>query len=101
MPTDLIETIISNDDTIRNRSINCLLENKTKDELLKIANELEEFRKSTTNLYHKVRASLFLFVIYRFYLQENKEIKPYGRIPVEGVKATHYKDFEKYLHIYL
>ena len=101
MSNVFIETIVSEDDSLRNRSINSLLQNKNKDEILKITEELEVFRISSNNLYHKVRASLFLFVIYRFYLQENREIKPCGRIPFEGIKAARHKNFDESIAIYL
>ncbi len=101
MFNDLIETITSEDDALRNRSIESLLQNKNKDELLKLAEELETFRRSSDNLYHKVRASLFLFVIYRFYLQSNIEIKQHGKIPFEGIRAAFDRGFEKSIDIYL
>ncbi|MFQ5900120.1 MAG: UTP--glucose-1-phosphate uridylyltransferase [Thermodesulfobacteriota bacterium] len=101
MLNDLIETISSKESTIRNRSISSLLKNKTKDDLLRLAEELEGFRKTSGNLYHKVRASLFLFVIYRFYLQTDVDVDQHGRIPFEGVKAAFDRDFEKAIHIYL
>jgi len=88
MGNELIETIISEDDNLRNRSINYLLQNKNKDEPLKSAEELEEFRRSSDNLYHKVRATLFLYVIYRFYLQEHREIKACGKVPPEAIRAV-------------
>jgi UDP-N-acetylglucosamine pyrophosphorylase/galactokinase/mevalonate kinase-like predicted kinase len=101
MSNELIETITSEDESIRNRSVNDLLRNKNKDELLKLANELESFRKSSNNLYHKVRGSLFLFVIYRFYLEKNNEISQQGEIPFEGIKYAFERDFEKAINIYL
>ncbi|MBI5408717.1 MAG: UTP--glucose-1-phosphate uridylyltransferase, partial [Nitrospirae bacterium] len=101
MSHKLIETIISDDESLRSRSINSLLQNKNKDDLLKIAEELELFRKTTPNLYHKVRASLFLFVIYRLYLQFDKDILQFGKIPFEGVKAAFDRDFEKAIAVYL
>ena len=101
MSNELIETIVSENEDIRNRSINFLLQDKKKDKLLNLAEELEAFRKSSDNLYNKVRASLFLFVIYRFYLQKNSEIIQCGEIPFEGVKAAFERDFEKALEIYL
>ena len=101
MSNQLIETIISNDETLRNRSINLLLDGKSAQDLLRLSDELEGFRKSADNLYHKVRASLFLFVLYRFYLQENKDIVSVGLIPFEGVKASCARDFEKAIRIFL
>ncbi len=100
MSNDLIETITSKDDSLRNRSINSLLKGKSKDELLKSAGLLEEFRVSSSNLYYKVRASLFLFVIYRHYLENNREVELQGDIPFDGVQAALERDFEKALNAY-
>lgn len=101
MSNSLIETIISSDDTIRNRSVTDLLSGKSRPELIKSAGDLEEFRKSSDNLYHRVRASLFLFVIYRFYLGNDYEAGQQGKIPIEGVKAALDRDFESSIGIYL
>jgi len=101
MVNELIKTILSEDDSLRNRSIDSLLENKNSKELLKLAEELEEFRKSSGNLYHKVRACLFLFVIYRFYLLEKEDILQHGKIPFKGVKAAFHRNFNKSIEIYL
>jgi UDP-N-acetylglucosamine pyrophosphorylase len=100
MANDLIETIIRSSDTIRNRSIDSLLQNKNRDVLLKYAEELESFRKSSNNLYHKVRASLFLFVIFRFYMQ-NKGDNSCGTIPLEGITASFERDFNRSVEVYL
>ena len=101
MTNELIETIVSEDDNLRHRSINFLLKGNSKDGLLKLTAELEAFRKSADNLYHRVRASLFLFVIYRFYLQENNELPIFGEIPFKGTKATYDRDFEESINVYL
>jgi hypothetical protein len=101
MSDDLIQTITSNDESVRNRSISFLLQEKTYDELLRIAEELDEFRKSSNNLYHKVRASLFLSVIYRYYLTSSKEPLEHKGISFEGVKAAYDRDFERAIKIYL
>jgi hypothetical protein len=101
MSNQLIETITSNDISVRNRSIRDLLQNKDKNQLIKFAGELESFRLHSENLYHKVRASLFLFVIYRFYLQLSGEIPSQGEIPYKGIKAAFERNFEKAIDIYL
>lgn len=101
MSNELIETIVSGDDSVRNRSITSLLLDKNIGDLLKCADELESFRLSSGNLYHKVRASLFLYVIYRFYLENNKNISQNGKIPFNGVKAAFERNFEKAISIYL
>ena len=101
MSNQLVETIVSKNDRIRNRSITSLLLNKNRNNLLELAEGLETFRVTSNNLYYKVRASLFLFVIYRYYLQENKEIPSSGIIPFEGIKFAFQRDFEKSIDIYL
>ncbi len=101
MSNILIETITSKEDSSRHRSIDSLLSDKKSGELLKYADELEAFRKSSTNLYHKVRASLFLFVVYRFYLDKGNEFPHHGEIPFEGVQAAFKRDFEKSINIFL
>ncbi len=100
MSNSLIETIVSDDDRLRNRSIHPMLAGKDVSGLLEIADQLEGFRKSSDNLYHKVRASLFLFVIYRFHLQTNEEISQVGQIPFEGVKVSFDRDFERAIGIF-
>jgi galactokinase/mevalonate kinase-like predicted kinase len=97
----LIDTIISDNELLRNRSINSLLQSAETDVLLKHATSLNDFRISSENLYHKVRASLFLFVIHRFYLQENKDLPLHGEIPFEGIKSAFERNFERAISIYL
>lgn len=101
MSNELINTIISADENLRNRSINDLLKNKNKDQILQSAEVLNSFRMSSNNLYYKVRASLFLCVIYRTYLPYLKDIPQHGKIPFEGVKAACNRDFEKSINVYL
>ena len=101
MSNALIETITSHDDSIRNRSIVMLLQEMEGNDLLQSAYELEDFRRSSDNLYHKVRASLFLFMIYRFNLSEKDETPQHGEIPFDGVKASFERDFEASIDIYL
>jgi len=100
MPNELIQTILSQDDIIRNRPIDILLKNKNMAQLKILSEELEVFRKSSNNLYHKVRASLFLFVIFRYFLQSIKEIPRNGEIPFEGIKFALDRNFEQAVSIY-
>jgi len=97
MTNPLIDTIISNEDTIRNRSITSLLKGMPLKTLLEHAVVLEQFRQTTKNLYHRVRACLFLFVIYRLYLQEHPEIRLLGEIPFNGVRYALIENLKKLL----
>jgi hypothetical protein len=84
MPSVLVETITSSDPAIRNRPLNDLLNRMTAAEILAECEELERFRRSSENLYDRVRACLFLASAYRFHLQDSPEIDQLGTIPFEG-----------------
>ncbi len=101
MSNVLVETIVSEDEAVRHRSIDSLLHDKDRGQILKLAGELEAFRTSSDNLYHKVRASLFLFAIYRFHLMRDRKTPGQGKIPSDGVKAAFARDFEKSIAVYL
>lgn len=91
----LIETITSNDPDGRNRSFYSLCVGKNTDELLQWCEELEQFRKNTENLYERVRATLFLYASYRFFLQNSPEIDLTGVLPTEGYHDLLERRFEQ------
>lgn len=97
----LIETILSGSDSDRNRSIESLLYGYNSDDLLNTAIELESFRKASKNLYQHVRASLFLFFIYRFRLLNEPLFSRSGKPPAEGIRAASEGDYERSIDIYL
>ena len=73
-----IETITTSDPELRNRSFHSLCVNVKANELINKFDEIDLFRKSTSNLYERVRACIFLYYGYRFFLQESKEFKNTG-----------------------
>ena len=95
-----IKTIKSQDPHTRDVSFQKLCEGFTADQLKIFLVELEHFRKNTENLYEKVRASLFLYAAYRFFLLDSKTIRPTGRIPMEGYKNLLERNFERALSIF-
>ncbi|RLD12415.1 MAG: UTP--glucose-1-phosphate uridylyltransferase [Chlamydiae bacterium] len=88
MYKSIIETITSDDDTVRNRTEEALLSGKSKEELLRMAEGLEFFRKQSDNLYHRVRACLFIHAIYRYYLIDRKDVPKIGLIDYDGIRAV-------------
>ncbi|RYY13791.1 MAG: hypothetical protein EOO36_15265, partial [Cytophagaceae bacterium] len=66
----LIETITATDPAKRDRSFYELAKALSAKDLLKSLRELDDFRKATPSLYDKVRAILFLYAGFRFFLQE-------------------------------
>ncbi|MBI4827013.1 MAG: UTP--glucose-1-phosphate uridylyltransferase [Nitrospirae bacterium] len=92
---------MSDTPSVRNRSIDSILQGHSMERLFKLAMELESFRKSSDNLYHKVRASLFLFFIYRFRLLADPDLSHSGKAPLDGIKAAGKKDFERAISVFL
>ena len=86
----LIETIIDSDPAVRDRSARELARRASLAEKLEACRELEEFRRTRTNLYERVRASLFLHALYRYEIQEDEAIRGSGLIPFSGF--THLMD---------
>lgn len=56
----------------------------TGSQLLDACNALDDFRRSSKNLYHRVRALFFLFAIHRFHLPTHLAGRECGSIPFEG-----------------
>ena len=64
-------------------------------DLLAACEELDAFRRSADNLYHRVRATLFLYAAYRFFLMERGVFTPHGEIPYEGYEDLLARRFEQ------
>ncbi len=79
-----IETITSTDSQKRNRSFYTLAARFSAKELLTAMQQLEQFRKTTPNLYEKVRAILFLYAGFRYCLMDHKDIPATGHIAYKG-----------------
>ena len=64
----LLTLITSEDSATRDRSLADACQSLSVSELLTECSELDNFRRSSENLYHRVRAIFFLQAIYRFHL---------------------------------
>ncbi len=95
-----IETITSADPQKRDRSFFELSRHMQSKELLAALLELEEFRKTTSNLYDKVRAILFLYAGFRFFLISAKEIPKTGKVPYTGFEDLLARRFEQAIHAF-
>ncbi len=95
-----IEVIESENNDINNRSFESLCEGQSTHNLLRLSNELEIFRKKADNLYHRVRATHFLFALFRFYLQDSPEFSASGVIPESGFKYLLDRKFEQALSVF-
>lgn len=100
MNQQIIDTIISEEGKIRNKSIDDLLQGLSREDLLMTAENLEIFRHVSDNLYHKVRAALFISALYRFHLIDRDDISKLGHIPFEGAKAALERKYDEAIEIY-
>lgn len=96
-----IETITSAEPSKRNRSFFEISRKMTAKELWKELRDLDEFRKTTTSLYDKVRAILFLYAGCRFFLMENKETPAVGNISYAGFEDLLARRFEHAISSFL
>ena len=66
--SQLIEIITAADPDIRDRSLDAICRAASLNTLLAECVDLEQFRRRSDNLYHRVRALFFLYAIHRFHL---------------------------------
>ncbi|MCX8494855.1 MAG: UTP--glucose-1-phosphate uridylyltransferase [Akkermansiaceae bacterium] len=101
----LLNLITSSSDDVRDQSLDRACEKLTGDELLAEADALDAFRRTSENLYHRVRALLFLYSIYRFHLPSRLEqVKANGKpgaIPFKGYENLLGRRFEEAIDVFL
>ncbi len=97
----LIETISDSDPAIRNRSVSGLAAGVLVSEKIEACRELEQFRRSASNLYERVRASLFLHALYRYEIQEAEGIKSTGLLPFSGFLDLMERRYEQAIAAFL
>ena len=97
----LIEIITSKYSEIRNKSLESALSGKTTNDLLKECAQLEDFRNSSTNLYHKVRALFFLYAIHRFHILGSNIIGCEAITPYKAYEHILNRRFEEAIKILL
>ncbi len=88
MKPTLIDLIRSPQSDVRDQPALELAQAMPMAELLLQMKDLEQFRKTTSNLYFRVRAAVIQHAIYRFVVQESDELPSDGRIDESA-----YKDF--------
>ncbi len=81
-----IESIVSEDAPVRNRTLESLADGLDSTALLNVAQALDHFRRESGNLYHRVRAQMFLATIYRYLLPKTFSERQVGRITYEAYR---------------
>lgn len=99
--SNLIEVIVSSDSAIRDQSLDSLVRELSREELLQVCDQLEDFRKQSGNLYHRVRALFFLYSIHRFHLPQQLLGRECGSIPFSGFERLLGRRFQEAIRDFL
>ncbi|MSR59422.1 MAG: UTP--glucose-1-phosphate uridylyltransferase [Planctomycetaceae bacterium] len=97
----LIATITSSEPAVRDRALADLIVGLSTPQVLLTCDELEAFRRSSENLYERVRASMFLYALYRYRIQEAPEVAETGLIPFSGFEDLLGRRFEQAIAAFL
>ncbi len=95
MAPSLTAIIGGADPALRDLAIDQWCEGKSTAALLQAAAELDAYRKTETNLYHRVRALFFLSALHRYHLPARTDFPRSGRIPHEGFTHLLERRFEE------
>lgn len=100
MSLGLLSLITSPDAKIRDRSLDDLVTKATLDELLAECDELDAFRRTSENLYERVRALFFLYALHRFHLPERMGDARHSLIPFHGFEHLLARRFEEAIEVF-
>jgi hypothetical protein len=98
--SELTSIILSHDPEVRNRSLDAFCRQASRDDLLAECQALEQLRRTSPNLYERVRALFFLYAIHRFHLPFKPGVSPRGRIPFDGYECLLNRRFEEAIRIF-
>src|ERR1700745_1487317 len=101
-----VATITSSEPALRNRSLESLTAGLPVEQLRTECVALDKFRRTSDNLYERVRALFFLYAIHRFHLparlreaRDGKLLPP--RIPFSGYEHLLHRRFEEAIDHFL
>ena len=100
MASNLIPIITSPDPAVRNRSLDEACKDASLDQLLAECAALDAFRRSSQNLYERVRALFFLYAIHRFHLPSRPGFRQGGVIPFKGHEHLLERRFEDAIELF-
>ena len=100
MASELIDILTSSDRDIRDRALESACAKLTPDQLLAACVELDAFRRSSDNLYQRVRALFFLYAIYRYHLPAKLPAAA-GLVPFNGYEHLLSRRFEEAIGVFL
>src|SRR5690349_19534261 len=100
MAGELTRIIASDDPALRDSSLDAFCRSASIERLLAECEELERFRRSSENLYERVRALFFLYAIHRFHIPRHP-VAAGAPIPFAGYTRLLKRRFEEAIDIFL
>src|SRR5581483_5506045 len=97
----LVGIITSTDPEERNRSLDAVCARLPLDELLSECAALDRFRRSSDNLYERVRALFFLYAIHRFHVPRQPGASARAAIPFAGYTHLLKRRFQEAIDLFL
>jgi len=97
----LTDVITGHDPEIRNRPLDTVCRTATLEQLLVECSALDRFRRSSDNLYERVRALFFLYAIHRFHIPTHRSAASCALIPFTGYTHFLKRRFEEALDVFL
>src|SRR5579871_4665783 len=97
----LRELITSQDASARNTALDALCRSLSFADLREACQDLEAFRRTSDNLYERVRSLFFLYAIHRFHLPSRPELPREGFIPIEGFQRLLRRRFDEAIQRFL
>jgi hypothetical protein len=101
MAGELIRIITSEEAGARNTPLEAVVRDWPVARLLEGCAELDRFRRTSHNLYERVRALFFLYAIHRFHLPSRKGLAMRGLIPFGGYNHLLARRFEEAIDVFL
>lgn len=101
--TQLLKIILSDDPACRNRSLDIACRYMDVSALLAECQELDLFRRTSENLYQRVRSLFFLYAVHRFHLMARlaPEGRESGRIPFHGYEHMLNRRYQEAIDVFL
>jgi len=97
----LSDLITSNDAATRDKALAAACKDFSLEDLLAEAEKLDKFRRSSDNLYHRVRAIFFLNTIHRYHIPNKLPEKAAGQIPFSGHQHLLERRFQEAIDTFL
>ncbi len=93
--SELTDIILAAEPGLRDRSLDAFCREASLAALVAECEALDGLRRSSDNLYQRVRALFFLYAIHRFHLPLKPGMKSSGRIPFRGYESLLNRRFEE------